>query len=135
LDRGINADVIVVGGGTGGCAAALVAARMGSKVLLTEETGWIGGQLTSQAVPPDEHPWIERFGCTRSYRRFRESVRRYLREHFPLAALAVPVFKLGNALVSSVAYPPKVGLAVLEQMLAPHTTSGRVTRVLTGYTP
>jgi FAD dependent oxidoreductase len=132
VDREINADVIVVGGGTGGCAAALAAARMGTKVLLTEETGWIGGQLTSQAVPPDEHPWIERFGCTRSYRRFREGIRRYLRGHFPLAGetLAVPVFRPGNALVSSVAYPPRVGLAVLEQMLAPHTTSGRVTVLL-----
>ena len=28
-------------------------------VILTEETRWIGGQLTNQAVPPDEHPWIE----------------------------------------------------------------------------
>ena len=35
--------------------------------LLTEETDWIGGQLTSQAVPPDEHPWIESFGCTAAY--------------------------------------------------------------------
>jgi len=26
------------------------------QVILTEETGWIGGQLTAQAVPPDEHP-------------------------------------------------------------------------------
>jgi hypothetical protein len=132
MAREISADVIVVGGGTGGCAAALAAARMGTKVLLTEETGWIGGQLTSQAVPPDEHPWIERFGCTRSYRCFREGIRRYFREHFPLAgeALAVPVFRPGNALVSYVAYPPKVGLAVLEQILAPHTTSGRVTVLL-----
>ena len=32
-------------------------------MVLTEPTDWIGGQLTSQAVPPDEHPWIEQFGC------------------------------------------------------------------------
>src|SRR5437667_465258 len=54
-----RADVVVVGGGTGGVAAALAAARAGLRVILTEETDWVGGQLTSQAVPPDEHPWIE----------------------------------------------------------------------------
>ena len=37
-------------------------------VILSEETDWLGGQLTQQAVPPDEHPWIESFGCTASYR-------------------------------------------------------------------
>ena len=73
--RELHADVVVVGGGTGGYAAALAVARMGKKVILTEETDWFGGQLTSQGVPPDEHPWIEEFGCTRSYRRFRQGVR------------------------------------------------------------
>lgn len=57
--------------------AALAAAKMGMRVILTEETDWWGGQLTSQAVPPDEHPWIESFGCTRTYREFRDRVRRY----------------------------------------------------------
>ena len=37
----------------------------GRTVVLTEPTDWIGGQLTSQAVPPDEHPWIEQFGAQR----------------------------------------------------------------------
>jgi len=49
-------------------------------VVLTEETDWIGSQLTSQAVPPDEHRWIESFGCTARYRRFRQGVRRYDRD-------------------------------------------------------
>lgn len=47
----LSADVIIVGGGFGGCAAALAAARQGLRVIVTEETDWIGGQLTSQAVP------------------------------------------------------------------------------------
>ncbi|MCG6199607.1 FAD-dependent oxidoreductase, partial [Anoxybacillus sp. LAT_38] len=66
--RELHADLVVIGGGVGGCAAALAAAKLGRTVVMTEETSWIGGQLTSQAVPPDEHPWIEQFGCTRSYR-------------------------------------------------------------------
>src|SRR5438067_13431253 len=86
--RELRADVVIVGGGTGGCAAALAAARAGRRVILTEETDWVGGQLTAQAVPPDEHPWIESFGATRLYRRFRAAVRDYYRGHYPLTAEA-----------------------------------------------
>ncbi|WPB95793.1 FAD-dependent oxidoreductase [Streptomyces malaysiensis] len=64
----MHADVLVGGGGTGGVAAALGALRAGRGVLLTEEYDWLGGQLTSQAVPPDEHTWIEQFGATASCR-------------------------------------------------------------------
>ena len=60
----VEADVLVVGGGLGGVAAALAAARHGRRVVLTEEYQWLGGQLTSQAVPPDEHRWVEQFGVT-----------------------------------------------------------------------
>src|SRR6266567_3020979 len=80
--REFRCDVAVIGGGVGGCAAALAAARNGMRVILTEETDWIGGQLTSQAVPPDEHAWIESFGCTRAYRDYRERVRDYYRRNY-----------------------------------------------------
>ena len=50
--RELSCDVAVIGGGVGGCAAAVAAARNGMRVILTEETDWLGGQLTSQAVPP-----------------------------------------------------------------------------------
>lgn len=43
-------DVIVAGAGTGGCGAAVQAARMGRSVLLIEETDWIGGQMNAAAV-------------------------------------------------------------------------------------
>ena len=56
--------------------------------MLTEETDWLGGQLTSQAVPLDEHPWIEDFGCTARYRALREAIRAHYREHTPLTAAA-----------------------------------------------
>src|SRR5690606_14034156 len=65
----MQADVLIVGGGTGGCAAALAVADLGFRVILTEEPRWVGGQLTSQAVPADEHRWIEEFGGTRRYMR------------------------------------------------------------------
>ena len=77
-------DVLIVGGGLGGVAAALAALRLGRRVILSEETGWIGGQLTAQAVPPDEHPWIESTGCTASYRLLREKIRDFYRRNYPL---------------------------------------------------
>jgi glycine/D-amino acid oxidase-like deaminating enzyme len=38
----LDADVLVVGGGLGGVAAALAAARHGSRVVLTEQYEWLG---------------------------------------------------------------------------------------------
>ena len=122
------ADLVIAGGSVGGCAAALAACRAGLRVVLTEATDWIGGQLTSQAVPPDEHPWIESFGCTRSYRQFRNGVRDYYRDHYPLtpAARANVLLNPGNGGVSRLCHEPRVALAVLEQMLAPHASGGRL---------
>jgi NADPH-dependent 2,4-dienoyl-CoA reductase/sulfur reductase-like enzyme len=45
-------------------AAALAASDMGCLVVVTEAGSQLGGQLTSQAVPPDEHPWVEGTGTT-----------------------------------------------------------------------
>ena len=122
----------VIGGGFGGVAAALAAVRNGQRVVLTEETDWIGGQTTSQAVPPDEHAWIESFGCTRAYREYRNAVREYYRRHYPLTeqARAAQYFNPGNATVSRIAHEPRVSLAVLEAMLASHLSSGRLTVLL-----
>ena len=84
----LSCDIAVIGGGVGGVAAALAAARNGMRVVLTEETDWIGGQLTSQAVPPDEHRWIESHGSTAAYRAYRNAVREYYRRHYPLTQAA-----------------------------------------------
>jgi len=45
-----DADVLVVGGGTGGTAAAIQAARRGAKTILVSEFTWLGGMLTSAGV-------------------------------------------------------------------------------------
>src|ERR1700681_1414817 len=45
-------DVLVVGGGTAGCAAALAAARNGARVLLAERYGFLGGTATASMVGP-----------------------------------------------------------------------------------
>ncbi len=126
--RELRCDVAIIGGGTGGCAAALAALRNGLKVVMTEETDWVGGQLTAQAVPPDEHPWIESFGCTRAYRAYRNAVRDYYRAHYPLTAEARARWNLnpGDGSVSRLTHEPRVSLAVLEAMLAPYVSGGRL---------
>ncbi len=124
----LAADLVIIGGGTGGCAAALAAARNGLRVIMTEETDWIGGQLTSQAVPPDENALIETTGGTRSYQDFRTRVRDYYARNFPLTAeaRANPRLNPGNGSVSKLCHEPRVALAVLEEMLAPFVAVGRV---------
>ncbi len=46
----LETEILVVGGGTGGVAAALTAARWGAKTLLVSEEPWLGGMLTSAGV-------------------------------------------------------------------------------------
>lgn len=130
--RELKADIAIIGGSTGGVAAALAALRNGMSVILTEETAWIGGQLTSQAVPPDEHPWIESFGRTRAYADYRTAVRDYYRRNFQLTAEARsrPFLNPGDGSVSKLTHEPRASLAVLEQMLAPYASSGKLTVLL-----
>lgn len=123
-----HCDILIVGGGTGGTAAAMAAASLGHRVIMTEETDWIGGQLTAQAVPPDEHRWIEMFGCTARYRRFRNLVRQYYRDHYPLTAeaRANPLLNPGKGYVSRLCHEPRVALAVLEEMTAFPRSAGNL---------
>lgn len=134
--RELSTEIAIIGAGVGGFAAALAALREGRRVILTEETPWIGGQLTSQMVPPDEHPWIEMFGGTRSYRAYRESVRSFYRHQFPLTESArtqVP-FNPGGGSVSIITHEPVVSVSVLDATLAPYLSSGQLT-LLRQYRP
>lgn len=126
--RELAADVVIVGGGLGGCAAALSALRNGSTVVMTETTDWIGGQLTSQAVPPDEHRWIETHGANASYRELRDRIRQYYRRHYPLTQAARKQEHLnpGNGTVSRLCHEPRVALAVLRSQLAPYLSGRRL---------
>ena len=68
--REIECEVLVVGGGMGGVAAALAALRRGRQACLVEETDWLGGQSTAQGVSAlDEHDLIE---TLRRHRELRE---------------------------------------------------------------
>lgn len=132
----VKTDILIIGGGVGGCAAALAAASSGLRVILTEESDWVGGQLTSQATPPDEHGWIEDFGCTRSYRQLRDQVRKYYKSFYPLTekAKSDPFLNPGDGWVSPLCAEPVVFLKVLEAMLSEYAGKGNLT-ILTEHYP
>jgi FAD dependent oxidoreductase len=125
--RIVECDILVVGGGTGGIAAALAAARRGRNVHLIEETDWIGGQLTAQGVSAlDEHEHIEAFGGTASYYQLRDALRDHYRR---LAGEAGKQrhFNPGNCWVTRVAFEPRVAVAAMMALLQPHIDAGRAT--------
>lgn len=128
----LQADVVIAGGGLGGFAASIAALRNGQSVIITEETDWIGGQLTQQGVPPDEHDWIETTGATQLYRDFRQAVRDYYKRNYPLTVAAKNSTKLnpGNGVVSELCHEPRVALAVLTDMLNPYLSTGQLTLLL-----
>lgn len=131
-----RADIAIIGGGLGGISAALAALEAGQTVILTEETDWIGGQITSQAVPPDENPWIETHGANRSWQAFRQGVRDYYKANYPLTpdALKNTLLNPGNGSVSRLCCEPRVALSVFTNMLARYVSSGQLL-VLTWHKP
>ena len=104
-------DLVIAGAGLGGVAAALAALHSGLRVAMTEETDWIGGQLTQQAVPPDEHQWIETHGATRWYRELRAGIRDYYKRYYPLTdeARARAELNPGDGAVSRLCHEPQGG--------------------------
>lgn len=132
-DTFLRCDVAVIGGGMGGVAAALTAADRGATVVLSEATDWLGGQMTSQGVSAlDEHPYIEQFGGTRTYYQLRDAIRGHYRQHHnaPAAMPDGTPLNPGNGWVSRLCFEPRVGVGVLESMLAPHVAAGRLTILL-----
>ena len=122
-----EADIAIIGGGLGGVAAALAACEAGCHVVLTEETAWLGGQVTSQAVSAlDEHERIETVSGTRTYQAFRDAIRRLYQEQYNAPACMPDGSPLnpGNGWVSRLCFEPRLGLKVIQGMLAPHLHSG-----------
>lgn len=113
-DGALKADLVIIGGGTGGVAAALAAATRGLRVIMTDEMPVPGGQLTSQGVPPDEHAWIETTGAPASYHAFRSRVRQMYARAWDVDAIGLNPGACG---VSRICHAPSVAISVLKTML------------------
>ncbi len=122
----IDCEVLVAGGGTGGVAAALAAARRGRRVCLIEETDWLGGQLTAQGVSAlDEHDHIESMGGTASYYALRLGLRDHYRRLAGDAGKAAD-FNPGQCWVTRLAFEPAVAAAYMRKMLQPYVANGNL---------
>jgi hypothetical protein len=120
-------DVVILGGGLGGSAAALTAASQGARVCMTEPTNWLGGQMTSQGISAfDDNEWIETTGATRTFKLLRQRIR----EHYApmLRAGVKPDSSLNPGLcwVSYQCSEADVDRAVLQSMLGPLVQNGKL---------
>ena len=96
-------DVVVAGGGTGGTAAAIEAARGGARTLVVEPTPWLGGMLTAAGVSAIDGNYRLRGGL---FGEFTDS----------LAARYGGYEALKSGWVSNILFNPAVGAEVLRNM-------------------
>jgi|688.fasta_scaffold64088_2 hypothetical protein len=123
-----DVDIAIIGASLGGVLAAWRACEAGRRVVLTSEFAWIGGQLTAQGVPPDEHRLIEVGGASESYLAFRRAMRaHYLAlDDFVDNTEMTEGCNPGDGWVSRLCIEPTVALAYLDRLLAPHIKTGRL---------
>ena len=107
-------DLVVVGAGAGGCAAAIQGARMGARVALVEESSWIGGQMTGAAVSTMDDQRRNRSGI------YREVVDR-ARAHYARLGRGISTCYWGADMV---AFEPRVGQEILADLLREAQGSG-----------
>ncbi len=93
-------DVLVVGGGTGGTAAAIQAARRGAKTMIVSEFPWLGGMLTAAGVSAPDGNELEAWQ-TGLWGEFL----RTLQQRLPLSGL-------DNCWVSFFSYDPRMGAQI-----------------------
>lgn len=132
ITRNLSADLVIAGGGMGGIATAIAACRNGLRVIMTEETDWIGGQVSQQGVPPDEHRWIETHGAPASYMDYRRRVRAYYKRNYPLTpeAMAQENLNPGSGSVSRLCHEPRVSKEIFNEMLSPWISARKLTILL-----
>ncbi len=130
-DAGPTCDVLVVGGGVGGVAAAMAATRHSLSVIIVEPTRILGGQLTSQMVPvPDENRFIEQNNgpSTKAYRALRERVRADIAK---LPGIKPGLEKnVGQCWVSRVSGTPEMWAQAIDAQLKSVPTTLGIKRVL-----
>ncbi len=117
INQTYTADVLVVGGGTGGTAAAIQAARRGVKTILVSEFPWLGGMLTSAGVSAPDGNELKAFQ-TGLWGAFLQE----LRQRQPGG--------LDNNWVSFFSYDPRIGAEIfadwVQELPNLHWISGQV---------
>ncbi len=101
-------DIVIVGAGSGGCSAAIQAARMGMSVALIDQSDWVGGQMTGAAVSTMDDKTLTRTGI---YLEFITKVRDY----YSSRGTNVNVCYWGG---DTIAFEPWVGQKILREMLS-----------------
>ncbi|NDC78675.1 MAG: FAD-dependent oxidoreductase, partial [Chitinophagia bacterium] len=101
----LSTDVLVIGGGTGGTAAALQSARLGVRTLLVEEGPWLGGMLSAAGVSATDGNHNMPSGL---WNEFREAV--YQRYGGP--------GKVATGWVSNTHFEPRVADSILKAFAA-----------------
>jgi hypothetical protein len=120
--------IAVIGASLGGVLAAWRAAQAGRQVWLVAQHHWLGGQMTAQAVPPDEHQRIEEGGASQSYLKFRQDMRALYRAMpgFLDQARLTPGTNPGDGWVSRLCIEPVHAARWFEALLAPEVAAGRL---------
>jgi FAD dependent oxidoreductase len=130
--------LVIVGASLGGVLAAWRAASSlpraegaaTAPVWLVAEHAWIGGQMTAQAVPPDEHPLIEFAGsASASYRQFRADIRstyRAMPGFVDISRMTPGLTNPGDGWVSRLCFEPARAATWFERLLAPLQSQGRL---------
>lgn len=103
-----NCDVVVVGGGASGTAAAIQSGRMGVKTCIIEQTNWLGGMLTSSGVSAIDGDPAKTSGI------FHEFLGRVTDYYKSIGKEA----ELHLCQVSPFCFEPGIGAAVLNQMVS-----------------
>lgn len=98
-------DVLIIGGGASGTVAGIQAARMGVKVLVVEETEWLGGMLTSAGVSAIDGNHNMPAGIWGEFRK-------HLYQYYGGAAA------VETGWVSNTLFEPSAGNKILQQMVA-----------------
>jgi len=96
-------DILIVGGGTGGTAAGIQAARSGVQVQIIEATPWLGGMLTAAGVSAIDGNHELPSGIWGEFRQ-------KLRDHYGGARA------LATGWVSHTLFEPSVGQSILREM-------------------
>jgi FAD dependent oxidoreductase len=108
VDQTVTCDVLVVGGGMAGVAAAYEALKADRQVCLTEITDWLGGQISAQGTSALDETAAQR------NRQYFPAGYRELRERIGRRSASQPP---GHCWVSQVCFLPRWGHEILLSML------------------